>query len=191
MRSQEQTSMLRSRPVRVNWAGFQTDTFTLQQQGWSLSADQDVCRMQMRLAMRNERLGMVGITEPVEWDFFHYARDPVSQLPTLRMQIMSRQVNVIHEWEGALSNFRPIDAMPQMIERKVTALEDLVHFNPSLARTQQMIVPEESVDDLMARILEMQQGTRIERIRNEIAEGAEVSFVPQQKFHAQIISLAA
>ncbi|WP_394699088.1 hypothetical protein [uncultured Cohaesibacter sp.] len=50
------------------------------------------------------------------------------------------------------------------------------------------IVPEQSVDDLMSRILDMQQDARIERIKQDIKEG---EYRKQQKLHANIISMAA
>lgn len=180
-----------SRPVPLNWGGWATDTFTLQQQGWSISADQDMERMAMRLALRNERAGMYGITERVNWDYLRFAEDRLANLPMLRVHLMGRDIQVIHEDAPTLARWTPIDAQPQFSVQKRTRLEDFAHFAPAHTRTQQLIVPEETVDDLMARIIEMQQGPRIERIRQEIAEGDRVSFAPKQNFHAQIISLAA
>lgn len=179
-----------SRPVDVHWAGWRTNTYALQQQGWSLSAEQSFERMTMRLAMRNERLGIVGITGDVPWEYMRHAHEPLCPLPTLPVQLMSRKIEVLHE-AGYMADFRPIDAQPVVVSHKRTSLEDFAHFAPALVRTQQLIVPEETVDDLMQRILEMQKGPRIERIRQEIREGERVRWEPQQKFHAQIISLAA
>jgi hypothetical protein len=164
-----------SRPVPLNWGGWTTDTFTLQQQGWSLSAEQDIDRMAMRLALRNERAGMYGITERVNWDYLRFAEDRMANLPMLRVHLMGRDIQIQHEM-GAVSNWNPIDAQPQFSVQQRTRLEDFAHFAPAHTRTQQLIVPEETVDDLMSRILEMQQGPRIERIRAEIAEGERVSF---------------
>jgi hypothetical protein len=180
-----------SRPVSLWWGGWTTDTFTLQQQGWSISAEQDMEFMSMRLALRNERDGMTGITERIDWDYIRYAEDRVTALPTLRVHLISRDIQVIHAGNATLGNFQPIDAQPQFDIRQRTRLEDFVHFAPAHTRTQQLIVPEETVDDLMSRILEMQQGPRIERIRQEVREGERVSFTQRQNFHAQIVSIAA
>jgi hypothetical protein len=186
---------LLSRPVEVHWAGWRSDTFTLQQNGWSLSAEQDMQRMQMSIAMRNERAGMVGVTGSVDWRFmedWRYAQHSHS-LPALPVHLMGRKIEVMHTRGNHWDNFRPIDAQPQFEpNREIRSLEDMVHFAPAHTRTQQLIVPEDSVEELMARILKMQQGPRIERIRQEIREGDRVDFTaPRQKFHAQIISLAA
>lgn len=188
------TNELLSRPLDIHWAGWRANTYDLQQQGWSLSADQDVCRMTIRIALRNERAGMVGVTEITDFRYYDAAHNWDYPLPSLRMQMMAHKIEVEHSMGfNPYEQFRPIDAQPQMIQRERKSLEDLVHFAPSLARTQQIIVPEENVDDLMARILEMQQGPRIERIRQEIREGEVIrpNASPKQNFHAQIISLAA
>lgn len=193
MRSFNSGDRLLSQPVRLNWAGWTTDTFRLQQAGWSLSAEQNIERMQMTIALRNEREGISGITASVDWNFFEYASGYRSCLPELPVRLMGRQVNINVMGENPYANFRPIDAKPQFvpIQTERRTLEDLVHFAPAMARTQQIIVPEESVDDLMQRILDMQNTSRIERIRAEVREGERVQFTERQKFHAQIISLAA
>ncbi len=180
-----------SRPVELRWAGWRSDTFTLQQHGWQISAEQDIMRMQMAMALRNERAGMSGVTARVDWDYMHRANGPAQYcMPALPVHLMGRNVEM-HSYGNGFPNFQPIDAQPQLLQIKRRKLEDFAHFAPAHTRTQQLIVPEESVDDLMARILEMQHGPRIERIRAEIAEGQRVDFTPRQKFHAQIISLAA
>lgn len=181
-----------SRPVELHWAGWRSDTFTLQQHGWSLSAEQNIERMQMSIAMRNERAGMSGITAPMNWEYMRDMQDfRGHHTPQLPVHLMGRKIEVMHTMGDHWSNFRPIDAQPQFMQRERRSLEDFVHFAPAHTRTQQLIVPEDTVDDLMERILKMQQGPRIERIREEIREGERISFQPRQKFHAQIVSIAA
>ncbi|MBT1154444.1 hypothetical protein J1C56_02445 [Aminobacter anthyllidis] len=148
----------------------------------------------MSIALRNERAGIAGITGAVDWHFMGHAGDPFggrTRLPDLPVRLMARQIEVMHTMGNHWDNFAAIDAQPQMYQQERRRLEDFVHFAPAHTRTQQLIVPEDTVDDLMARIIEMQQGPRIERIRQEIAEGEKVRFTDRQKFHAQIISLAA
>jgi hypothetical protein len=182
-----------SRPVELHWAGWRSDTHTLQQHGWQISAEQDVMRMQMSMALRNERAGMSGITAPMNWEYERYAMDYGHRgMPALPVHLMGRRIEVMHTMGNHWDNFRPIDAQPQfMPNREIRSMDDLVHFAPAHTRTKQLIVPEDTVDDLMERILKMQSGPRIERIREEIREGQQVSFQQRQKFHAQIVSIAA
>lgn len=180
-----------SEPVRVYWAGFESDTLTLQQNGWSLSAEQDVYRNTMRLAMRHDGAQMLAITEVSEWEYrdqtFRHRHHP------LHMRC-AREIRFVNhgpiDWK-----FKPIDAVPVYVETEIRSLEDMVHFAPALVRTQEIIIPEESVSDLLARIQEMQQPARTERLKQELRrshdEGRLIGTGPQQKFHAQILSLVA
>lgn len=127
-----------------------------------------------------------GMSASVRWDYYSLS-DRFAELPTLPMQIMGRDVQIHMHGAIDFSSFETIDAMPQL--REVRSLNDLVHFAPSLVRTKEIIVPEESVNDLMGRIIEMQQPARIERIQRDIRD--DVIGKPRQKFHAQILSLAA
>jgi hypothetical protein len=190
---------LLSRPVKLHWAGWTADTLSLQQAGWALSAHQDIARMQMAIALRHPTYGS-GVSAHVDWHFMedwdHYQRiSKVGHIPDLPVHVLGRPVH-IETMNTDWSAFEPIDAKPQMFDvaRRTGNLEDFVHFAPSLARTKEIIIPEQSVPELMERILQLQQPDREARIRKDIMrnpDGYELSGVPRQKFHAQILSLAA
>jgi hypothetical protein len=90
------------------------------------------------------------------------------------------------------STFNPIDAKPQLVTTEVLSLDELVHFAPALVRTKEIILPEESVPELMEKILKLQQPGReaeLKRQLNEDRAGQLVGSHPRQKFHAQILSI--
>jgi hypothetical protein len=87
--------------------------------------------------------------------------------------------------------FKDIDAQPTISHSKITKLEDLAHFAAPLVRCNEIIIPEESVSTLMERILTLQQPARTERLKEQLRSPEGLAAVPQQKFHAQILSLAA
>jgi predicted nucleic acid-binding protein len=65
-------------------------------------------------------------------------------------------------------------------------------FAPNLARTQEIIVPEQSVDDLLNMMLEKQASNRAQLIRKRVREQGEmIDFNPRTHVHAQIVSIAA
>jgi hypothetical protein len=181
-----------SRPLEIHWAGWETTTYRLQQAGWQLSADQDVYNDRLRLAMKHEGMALYGMSG---WSRFEYEariRDP-REFPVIVMQAMGREVWVQEHGRVEL-NFQAIDAKPCFTERKITKLEDLAHFAAPLVRSREIIIPEENVDELLEKILKLQQPARTDRIREEMRRGPEGRMVtdePQQKFQAQIISLAA
>lgn len=179
-----------SQPVPVIFAGFESTTWKLQEAGWSLSAEQDIMSMSMRLAMRHEGLQLYGISDSTRWDYWDRMG---GRLPALIVRHMAARMYV-QIMEHSPFSFEPIDARPQYRNSQQSRIEDLVHFGPSLARTREIILPEASVPQLMDQILKLQEPGRQERLKQQLAEereGIQLSAVPRQKFHAQILSIAA
>lgn len=182
-----------SRPLRVEWAGWVTDTFRLQQAGWKLSAEQDFYERRMRIAMVHEGLRMQAMSDRSEFDYERFHRSPMDlrDLPPLIVRrAMGSEVR-IHEAGRIDWNFQPIDAQPCMTSNRISRMEDLCHFAAPLVRSNEVIIPNESVPELMERILKLQQPARTDRIREDMRNPEGLIQAPQQKFHAQIISLAA
>lgn len=181
-----------SRPVRLHWAGWETNTLRLQQAGWQLSAEQDIASDSMRLAIRHEASRVYGLTARVPWHYMHEL-DRFQGVPDLPIQhIASRYEIVTHEMPSLNAGFRPIDAMPQFTQARRVSLDDFAHFAAPLARTEQIIVPDEDVTALMDRILKLQDPARMERVREEVRRshepGLHFSAQRRQAVHAQIIS---
>jgi hypothetical protein len=183
-----------SRPLQVEWAGWRTDTYRLQQAGWKINAQQDFYQNRMRLAMQHEGMSLFALSRYTEFEYERFATQPGyrNEYPLIVMQAMAREV-FIHE-HGRIEmdfGFKPVDAMPCMTTNRITKLEDLAHFAAPLVRCNEVIIPNESVPELMERILKLQQPARTDRIRAEMRNPDGMEAVPQQKFHAQIISLVA
>lgn len=181
-----------SRPVKIHWAGWETDTYRLQQNGWSLSAEQLIERNTMRLVFRHESLGMIGQTADIDYRYEEAAFGGPGlsdYMPERYAQVrhMGRQI-IVHN-HGPME-FRPIDAQPQMVSHEVRSLEDLVAFAPApLLRTNCLVLPEATVDDLLSEIIERQKDAKTSYFRDIVSK--EGSIAQPHKFHAQIISLAA
>lgn len=192
-----QRSPILSRPIKLHWAGWETDTFRLQQCGWQLSADQDLAYNKMRIALRHADLGMRAISQSINFNYHEALLDPryIGQA-VIGIQAMAPDIHIhrrpIMREYGDVSNFRAIDAAPQFNERlDIQSLDDFAHFAAPLVRTQEIIVPEESVDDLLARILDKQQSAKRAYFEDKVRRMRSDGDVPQQaKFHAQIISLS-
>ena len=181
-----------SRPVPIHWAGWETDTYRLQRAGWQLSARQDIQGHRLQLAFRRGQSrglgGWEAITEIIPWDYQRMmdARIASYDLPPLRVShAIGDQVLVHMTGPVSVDGWGPIDAEPRLSTGKITRLEDFAHFAGPLIRTNEIIVPEESVPELLERILKMQQPARTDRIREELRGERR----PEQRFHAQIISL--
>jgi hypothetical protein len=181
-----------SRPLRLHWAGWETNTARLQQAGWQLSAEQDFYQDRMRIAMRHQGMNLMAMTPRFDFRFQEAALDYryLESVPLQVVHAMGREVFV--QEHGTVDwMFKDIDALPAISHNKITKLEDLAHFAAPLVRTNEIIIPEESVGSLMERILELQQPARTERLKEQMRSPEGLAVVPQQKFHAQILSLAA
>lgn len=177
-----------SRPVKVHWAGWETDTYRLQQNGWQLSAEPRVDRDVMRIGFRHEHLGMIGQTADIAYNYEAAFMDPLSDyMPERYAQVrhMGRQI-LIHN-HGPM-DFRAIDAQPQMVSTEVRSLEDLVAFAPApLVRTNCLVLPEATVDDLLKEIIDRQAEAKTSYFQDIVAK--EGSIMQPHRFHAQIVSL--
>jgi hypothetical protein len=183
---------LLSRPLQVEWAGLTSDTYRLQQAGWQLSAQQQTYDGRMSLMMMHPGVNMRAMSQTIDFDYVRAREDWHHYLPTLRfnMQHMAREIN-IHAHGQLDWDFSAIDAKPCISHRSIQRMEDLAHFAPPLVRCNEVIIPEESVPELMQKILKLQQPARTDRIKEQMRNPEGFTAVPQQKFQAQIISLAA
>jgi hypothetical protein len=174
------------------WAGWETNTVRLQQAGWKLSAEQDFYGNRMRIAMSHEGMRLMAMTPSFDFHYMEMVRDPraLQKIPSQVVHVMGSEV-YIHEAGRIDWSFQDIDAQPTFTTNKITKLEDLAHFATPLVRCNEIIIPEESVDALMERILTLQQPATTERLKEQLRSPEGLAAVPQQKFHAQILSLAA
>jgi hypothetical protein len=177
---------LLSRPLRVHWAGWETNTYHLQKSGWQLSARQEIRGNRIQMALQHSGLRIQGLTAVIPYEYERALdmreREYVDSI-VLNVQQMLGETVMVHIAGDSI--WAPIDAEPRYTQTKIERLEDLAHFAGPLIRTNEIIIPEESVPDLLERILKLQQPARTERIKEDLRGEKR----PEQKFHAQIISL--
>lgn len=183
---------LLSKPVPVLWLGWETDTYRLQQAGWELSVDQCVEQMAMRMVVRHQQAGFIGQTNNIPMQL---ARDPYyDEAPKhiWQMSNLGREIRVHSHGGPAINgylNFQAVDAKPQLSFEEVRSLEDMVPFaGAPIVQSRALILPEASVDDLLAGILERQHDAKMAYFEDLVPKVGELAR-PPAKFHAQIISL--
>lgn len=176
-----------SLPHRVLWDCWETTTTRLQQAGWSLSADQNLRDERLVLAMRSPDRNLTMIADEHRFDFFRHAANNLNERHTFTVRHVAQHMHSICV-DLPSFNATPIDAYPQTIERK--SIEDMVVFAPSLARTEELIVDQPTVQQLLDQIREMQSPEQ-RAIRQRMRSRTNSEPVERQTIHAQIISLAA
>lgn len=186
---------LASQPWKLHFAGWETDTYRLQQNGWQLSAVQDPYYDAMQIAFQHPEYRIRGISSKVShWDArsvmgFGGMRDGPRYMEAhaqLATDFVSRTATV-----APFDKFQPIDAEPQIMNMEQYMSRNMV-FAPNLARTQEIIVPEHSVDQLLDMMLNQQAANRAELIRKRVRQQGEyIDFQQRTNVHAQIVSIAA
>lgn len=183
---------LASRPIGLRFAGWETDTYKLQQAGWQLSAVQDYMYNAVQIAFSHPEYRIRGISSKFQSPLFdQLARydfnDSIVISSMMGSDFISNVMTV-----ASFDKFRPIDAEPQFMTVNQYMSENVL-FAPNLARTQEIIIPEQSVDDLLNSILDKQASNRAELIRKRVRQQGDRidNFNPRTHVHAQIVSIAA
>lgn len=189
----------RRQPVPLRWHGWRSDTLSLQAAGWQLSAMQDTYRDHIRIAVSHPRLQCEGITSGSAFDFYGAmrSREYVQRMPPLSIEI-GHKAFIRDVADQVAAHYRPEpDYLRPPVWKAIhgdpmhgrdlfmdVPLADFCYFRPLSA--DNLVVPEESVAELLERIVKLQSGARLERFREEVRDERQARklIVP----HAQIIS---
>lgn len=181
-----------SSPIRLHWAGWETDTQRLQQAGWQLSANERVEYDEFELAFKHEQAGCYGYSQSVPFRYLDmHDRTAALRSLSLDVQLTNRLHSQLHNVD--FSHFNPIDAKAQYTEQPILNIEDYNIFAPALVTTKELVFDESSVSDLMEVILDKQDPARQKYYEDQVRERRTKGgvIVPQRNFQAQIISLVA
>lgn len=206
-------SVLRSLPIKVEFAGFESNTLKLAKAGWDLSMQQEVdprygdyrMRLAMRFGDRNNAMYAISNSISMDWEHKRAHVDPnyfVQLVESLgfSIQVMRPEISFRHimaERGTGLSfaqSFMPIDAVPQREEE--SSIRDFKFFKIANPSVKDLIVDPSDVPELLDAVLKAQRPL-LEKIKkrersrdNElwVREGMPVK--PMHTVQAQIISLA-
>lgn len=190
-----------SPPVKVYWAGWESDTFRLQRAGWQLSEYREFdLSMGYRLAMSHPRYGVRGITSENRDLYEEYIRmmnydsiNRIKDLPPFNVDMMGTDIKVQAIYQSAVPDmafsdkWTPIDANPMHVMD--CKLSEIVPFRP--IGGEEIIVAPDTVPGLLEKILELQdpkQKEIREKARKEARRQGKVEIDPAMNCHAQIIS---
>ena len=139
--------------MKVFMAGFESDTFRLQRQGWQIASEESLPRYTLRIAIKHPVLKLYGLSNEVDHRMME--RDLGAHHSGLEVMIehLSGGINVITHAGGMppLADFNPVDAEPRVLFAEPKSIDDFRIFRP-LAKEREIIVPRESVSELLQRI---------------------------------------
>lgn len=192
--------LFKSRPVRVHWAGWESDTHRLQSRGWELAAYEDPVNNDMCLAFNKvlPQTRLQAITKVHRFDFqkarwdSDYLRDIVLEVQAIGRDVHVAMPALMRTMMGSPLEFHPIDARPEAYHAsEVRPLDQLCHFRSREVSDTgvQLVVPEEDVESLLQRILDKQQPAKAAYYKEQdLEERASGLLVP--KVQAKIITLS-
>jgi hypothetical protein len=207
-----------SRRCPVFFAGFKSDTATLQNNGWDLSMEQlnnfAHARSELRLAMRHEKAGLYALSAPVAWD----QRREYAYQTSMREPGYVHQTALGADWDYSLtfqiiyvgSNarfqiipqsramfFQPIDAFPAVEQVQELDFDQAIPFRTISAEAPELVVDPDKVGQIMELILKAQSPKQAE-IRQETRRRAwrerdatSQGYDARADIRAQIVSLTA
>ena len=183
-------SILRSEPMAVRFAGFRSDTLSLQEAGWRLAVDEDFRHGRISLMMRHEQAGLYLVADDVNFDYFERIDGrPRSRLPVFMVRHVARSLESVR-CSFHFDNFAPVDAVPHIAALTHKRIEDFALFGAPLVRTEEIIVEPQSVAECLELIRKMQAPELAAVRQRNLARDRDQPML-QQQFHAQILSLAA
>lgn len=151
-----------SPPVKLHWAGWESDTLRLQQNGWEISAHQDFNRDAMQLALQHRQLDVRGLTSMFSFDYHRYhsgrsgsydwkgmMRDLIVQVMAFTPRFEIRTTYFPKPWVA-------VDATPSIVSHEIHSLNDLALFQPLPSPDKDIIIEPPSFDEILKMALEHQ-----------------------------------
>jgi len=169
----ESDHRLLSAPFKVRWAGWESDTYTLQRHGWQIAANQDVQYGTLQLLISHPVYKIQGFSDRITMEFMHIHESMRSNIDIpicgmgSKLTVMANNINP--------TDFTQIDCEPSYIRMEPKSLDDFKIFKESLHRVDEIIVDPLTVNQLMEQIVELQtpkqkeirERRRKERLRND------------------------
>lgn len=177
-----------SHPIRIIWAGWETDTLRLQENGWQLSAQENMHNRSMSIALKHSKCKVKGITSESNFDYFnfdsHYLRNIV-----LKARLASDFMGVIRNIDQKTA-FNPIDAYPSFVETKRNYLEDFAHFRKINTNAEEIFLKKASMSEILQMALEKQEPNQ-EKIRKQLLYREEMQEIQRDSKTQAVLRLVS
>ena len=153
-----------SPPVSIEWAGWRSDTYTLQRNGWDLSWESHISTHSQRLLLRHAGMTLYGVTQDVDEGIFTSRDDRWLREMMLSVQYLVSDMRV--DIQINPSYFSPIDATPRVIESP-RSIEDFGLFKTVARDAPEIYLAEASLEEVLEYALKKQEPKQAE-IREQI-----------------------
>jgi len=179
-----------SQPLRLRWNGWESNTYELQNNGWELSANQDIRSNRMAIAIRHKQLNVRGLSDFVDFNFFRrYDSYNAIKYPVFGCQLASDLIiQIPNNVETYTQEFNPIDARPMYRKTESRHLDNFAHFRKIERVENEIYLEPASMDDILNMALD-RQAPRQEEIRKEMVRRQELNVMrsSQLKAHLRVV----
>lgn len=147
------------RPVDVEWAGWRSDTFSLQRAGWQLSARQDLHLRELSVALHHPEMGISGMSALRNFQFM----DPRAIYGMVLPFRLGGDYRIIEHRQEPMHEYYPIDATPMFRQSQPQRLEDFKIFRelPKEA-SKEIYLEEASLSEVLDIALSKQESRQAE-----------------------------
>jgi hypothetical protein len=186
----------------VEFAGFRSDTYTLQRAGWQISAEQVPSEGRIRLALKFAPAQLYAMTSTVSYTDMMYFNSPNYRREAapivFRVQWMSTspRIEIMSQPVGGF-RFEAIDCEPMLANREVKSMDELIPFRPISTEAPELIIAPDRVAEVLDMILKCQDPRQAE-IREaqrrqswkDAQDSGKFGHNPTKDIKAQIIAIA-
>jgi len=176
--------------LRINWAGWESDTLTLSRTGWKIQMCQEVHLRAMRLMIEHEK-GVQAFSGIVrDFDFHRFTPETMSNYRVnVGLTHMAENINIQVCGTPEMMDFRAVDTVPSYVDEEILSLNEFKVFRESdaiITDAQGIAFDEEDIDEVLATIRKMQKPRQRELLK--AAEAGEIT-LEQRKYRANIIGI--
>jgi len=194
--------------TEVYWAGWRSDTYSLQKAGWQIAMQEIHTRFQYQFAFSHPQYQFWGLSEPIEArEVMRFQQDGCQGRRKMPMIIIYHMASDIQlEVETMNTQFVPIDATPNIIKVEIISMADMNIFRTIGNDVKEILVPKPNVASLLNQIIESQAPyqkelrekkrqnyhkfqSQIDEMTNEMTKDMLESSDPRKEIAAQIITV--
>lgn len=145
-----------SPPVRLHWAGWTSDTYTLQQNGWEISVHENFNEQGLQIALRHRGLDVRGLSNMTAFDHYGYHVSHPNMVRDLVVRVMGFAPHFRITTTELPRAWTAIDASPSIMRREIIDIDDLALFQPLPPPENDVIIEPPSFDEILQMALEHQ-----------------------------------
>lgn len=186
---------LQSTPFTIRWAGFESDTLTLQNNGWTIAVEDcfyhALDQHELRFILKHDMLNLHAITRVEKIYFSHFINNMTlhqNNIP-FHIQIIAKEIMYTSIPEIRTENLNLIDCSPEYIKMDYGNISELSIFKTLVKPDNALIIEPDKISSILQQIVDAQapnQKEIRERMRRKDSRDA-----VKQTLHAQILTVAS